>query len=169
MDSLSIDALALPDITKPEMDFIESSFFQSSDCQMPRLPSPASIIQQYGNQGHVVIIEHLVLAVKIGYADRVRLEEVQAMRAIRQVFLHYEIPIPKVFGWRTHGQQLFMYMSLVQGITLFQAWPFLTPDDMTSIQRDLRRVTSLLRQIVQLEPENICMSESSREWHQNLC
>ena len=104
--------MSLPDITKPEMDLLESSFFESGGPTMPQLPTPASIIDQHGDseRARVIIIENPPMAVKVGGPEELRLEEVQAMCAIRQVFPKGEVPVPEVFGWRHHGEQLFVYM-----------------------------------------------------------
>jgi hypothetical protein len=156
MCRLSIDASALPDITKPEMDFLDASFFRSVDGSVPQLPSPTSIIKQHGDgASRVIVLVDLSMAVKVGDRESLRLEEVQAMRATRQVFPHGEVPIPEVFGWRRHNQQLFVYMSLIHGSTLRNAWPSLTDEDKKAIQIDLRSVVSALRRISQDNPQNI--------------
>lgn len=92
-----LDILALPDISKSEMDFLDSSFFRSH----ASLPTPASILQQYGARGACVIkIPDLSMAVKIDQASYLRLEEVPTMYAMRQMFPDGEVPVPEVFGWR---------------------------------------------------------------------
>lgn len=93
--------------------------------------------------------EHLSLAVKFGDSSYLRLEEAQTMRAIRQVFVNSEVPVPEVFGWRKHGDQNFIYMSLIPGQTLREAWPTLTKKDKTLIRGDLSRIVRELRQVGQ--------------------
>jgi hypothetical protein len=148
------------------MDFLDSSFFQSSSASTRRLPTPQSIISQYGDGGkRVIILANLSMVVKIGFLEELRLEEVQTMCAIRQAFPQGEIQVPEVFGWRRyggrHGEQLFVYMSLIHGETLQVAWPSLTDDDKIAIQDDLRRVVSTLRRLTQDNTQNIGMSLSA--------
>ena len=159
MGRLSIDVSALPDITQSEMDFLDSSFFRpNNSVERPQLPSPSSIVAQYGDGGtRIIRIDALNMIVKIDYTNHMRLEEVQTMLAIRQLFSCDDLPVPEVFGWRLHGHQLFIYMSLIRGETLRQASPRLTQIDKISIQSDISRVIMLLRQIVQENPKNICM------------
>ncbi|KAL2204481.1 hypothetical protein CC79DRAFT_1278988 [Sarocladium strictum] len=78
---------------------------------------------------------------------------------MRQVFSQGEIQVPEVFGWRRHstqhGDQLFVYMSLIEGQTLRVAWPSLTEDDKVAIQSDLRHVVKNLRGLTQDNPQSI--------------
>ena len=138
------------------MDFLDSSFFQSDESLIPQLPTPVSIIEQYGDKGaRVIKIEDLNVAVKIDQASYLRLEEAQTMRAIRQIFPNGEVPVPEVFGWRRYNDQVFIYMSLVHGQTLREAWSSLTVDDKTSIRRDLGQIVASLRRITRGSPDVI--------------
>lgn len=87
------------------------------------------------------------MAVKIDDASYLNLEEAQTMRAIQQAFPNGEVPVPEVFGWRTHGTQIFIYMSIISGKTLREAWPLLTQDEKRLIQSDLSRIAGALRKI----------------------
>ncbi|KAL7917162.1 phosphotransferase enzyme family protein [Trichoderma austrokoningii] len=138
----------LPDISKAEMDFLDS-FFQSDQFPRPQLPTPASIIHNHPT------IKELNMVVKINHASYLRLEEAQAMCAIRQVFPNGEVPVPEVFGWRRHGNQVFLYMSLIHGPTLREAWPSLTEDDKLSIRNQLGQIVASLRRITQHSPNTI--------------
>ncbi|KAI5457659.1 kinase-like domain-containing protein [Mariannaea sp. PMI_226] len=153
---LCIDTSSLPDISKPEMDFLDSSFFQSDKSPRPQLPTPASIIEAYGDGGaRVVKIENLNIAVKINHTSHLRLEEAQTMRVIRQIFPNGEVPVPEVFGLRRHRNQNFVYMSLVHGKTLREAWPSLTKGDKELIGSELRQIIASLRLITQDCPNQI--------------
>lgn len=100
MCRLRLDTLALPDISKSEADFLGSSFFRSDQSPQPQLPSPASLVDEYGYKGgrHLFKIASLNMAVKVDGVGRIRLEEVQTMWAMRQIFPHGEITVPEVFG-----------------------------------------------------------------------
>ncbi|KAL1297356.1 hypothetical protein AAFC00_004897 [Neodothiora populina] len=148
-----LDILTLPDISKSDMDLVDSSFFQSDDSPKRELPTPASILEKGGDQGVSVIkIPDLNIAVKIDQATYLRLEEAQTMCAMRQMFPNGEIPVPEVFGWRRYNGQVFIYMSLIHGETLRVAWPSLTEDNKLSIQSDLRQIIMRLRRITQDAP-----------------
>jgi hypothetical protein len=45
------------------------------------------------------------------------------------MFVHGEITVPEVFGWRRHDGFVFIYMSLIRGRNLREAWPSLTERD----------------------------------------
>lgn len=79
-----IDIPSLPDISKAEVVFPETSFFKSDDSsETTRLPTPAEIHRQYPKLDFgVAKFESLNLAVKVAHKSRLRLEEAQAMVAI---------------------------------------------------------------------------------------
>lgn len=148
-DYLRIDIASLPDIAEAEMDFRDTSYFQSGHVS---LPSPVSILQQFPDEGtRVVKFKHLNLAIKISESSYLKLEEAQTMRAIRQVFANNEVPVPvpEVFGWRQYGDQNFIYMSLIPGQTLREAWPTLTDTDKILIREDLSQIVKELRRLGQ--------------------
>ncbi|KAL5586745.1 hypothetical protein FOBRF1_016615 [Fusarium oxysporum] len=147
-----IDVSALPDISQPEMDFLDSSFFQTRDSAeaRPELPTPASLFEEYGDRGADVIkIEKLNLAIKTDAQAHLNLEEAQTLWAIRKAFPNGEIPVPEVFGWRRYEDRVFIYMSLVPGKTLREAWPSLTQDDKTLLQKQLKEIIDSLRRLNQ--------------------
>ncbi|EKJ69158.1 hypothetical protein NXS19_006686 [Fusarium pseudograminearum] len=157
LHDLRIDVSALPDITQPEMDFLDSSFFQTRDSTQarPQLPTPASLFEEYGNRGaDVITIEELNLAIKTNLQAYLNLEEAQTLWAIRKVFPNGEVPVPELFGWRKHGDRVFIYMSLVPGETLRQAWQSLTEHDKASLQNQLKDIIGTLRTLKQ-SPEII--------------
>jgi len=159
MPPLSIDESTLPDITQPSMDFLDSSFFRQHQHKTRVLMSPAEIIRKYGRHGQeVIMLDDPPMAVKIHHVERFRLEEIQTMVAMRSIFPVGDIIVPEVFGYRHHDGMIHVYMSVMPGITLRQAWPTLTAVDKSNIQSDLRRVISTLRSIVPRTPKQICQS-----------
>ncbi|KJZ75108.1 hypothetical protein HIM_05594 [Hirsutella minnesotensis 3608] len=143
-----IDIRSLPDLSKAEVDFHDTSFFLCDPKTCRQLPTPSSLLEQWPALGSGVIkIEALHLAVKFGNSSDVRPEEAQVMRAIRQAFPDKDVPVPEVFGWRKLGDLNFIYMSLVPGQTLRQAWTSLTQADKNSICSELKRIVAALRRI----------------------
>ena len=98
-----VNISSLPDIASDEVDFLDTSFFQSSgQSTSQKLPSPAEIIQrcpELRDSGRgVVKFEELGLLVKYGCSNYLRLEEAQTLRAIKQAFPANEVPVPELFG-----------------------------------------------------------------------
>lgn len=87
------------------------------------------------------------MAVKINHEPYLRLEEAQTMWAVRRLFPDGEVPVPEVFGWRKYDGRVFIYMSLIPGKTLREAWSSLTIDDKNSLQVKLREIVASLKQI----------------------
>ncbi|KAH3450965.1 hypothetical protein KXX05_009365, partial [Aspergillus fumigatus] len=104
----------------------DSSFFQKWD----RLPSPNEVQARartqhqhlaggYPNQNKVhsmatpyvrpppVIFEEMGLFVKWG--SSVQISEAQCLFAVHQ-FLQGDVPVPEVYGWRTKGNEAYIYM-----------------------------------------------------------
>ena len=147
-----IELSSLPDVSRANVDFLDSSFFRFNGTpSLPRLPTPAEILQQYPNcsQGRVVKFESLSLAVKVGHISCVKLEEAQTMIAIRRIFPNGEVPVPEVYGWKRYGDTLFIYMSLMTGKTLADIWPSLTKPEKVSICDELSQIIASLRRVSQ--------------------
>ena len=111
-----IYATGLPDSNMSEMDFLESSFFKDNQC----LPTPAEVRSLWDhempNQPLPVRFEHLNLIVKFG--PRVDVAKAQCLWVIKRV-LGDKVPVPEVYGWRVDGRDVFIYMELIRGDTLF--------------------------------------------------
>ena len=141
---------SLPNLSRAEIELHETSFFSSSQLPFPQLPTPASVLEQCPDQGACVVkFEHLNLAVKIGDPSYLRLEEAQTMRAIRQAFPDNDVSVPGGFGWKKYEGQTFIYMSLIRGQTLREAWSSLTGADKKSICDELSGIVAALREITQ--------------------
>ena len=130
------------------MDFHDTSFFQSGGGS---LPTPDEVLELnhlvVGGGRGTVRFEHLNLVVKAGAADYLRLEEAQTLRAMWKAFPAGEVPVPEIFGWRTVGGQNFIYMSLIPGETLRDAWDSLSHTERLSIRDQLSKVVGKLRTI----------------------
>lgn len=93
-----------------------------------------------------VIFKDRRLVVKWG--SGVRVSEAQCLYAIRR-FLQDQVPVPEVYGWRTDGDEKFIYMEYTEGKTLEQIWDLMEPDNWVSICRELRTAYDNLRQLEQ--------------------
>lgn len=135
----------------PDVDFRETSFFKDSARRNRELPSPSEVDERkakYPGRG-VTMFEDLNLVVKSGHRQHGRLEEALTMRALRKAFPHGEIPVPEVFGWKTKGESEYIYMSLVPGVRLFDAWDSLSADDKASICDQLGKIQTELQKFKQ--------------------
>lgn len=138
----------LADISQNEMTFYDTSFFNHDPESSRQLPTPASVLERSRNGGRSVVkYDDLQLVVKFGPFDYSPLEEAQTMRAIRQAFPHGEVPVPEVFGWRKHEGLNFIYMSLVEGRTMRQAWPSLNEAEKETLCADLGRIVACLQRL----------------------
>lgn len=88
------------------------------------------------------------------HKSTIRLEEVQAMIAIRRAFPNGDVPVPEVFGWKHHDEKIYIYQSLAPGISLKQTWPFLAEAEKVSICRELSKIVAALRLIKQDTPHS---------------
>jgi hypothetical protein len=140
----------LPDATKQEMDFLESSFFKINGLNR-RLPTPAEVralspTHTISSQPPPVKFEHLNLIVKFG--PHVSVVEAQCLWLIRKVLRH-EVPVPEVYGWRVDGRHVFIYMQLIRGPTLKERWNLLSGSDRAAVCDQIRQIVRSLRQVEQ--------------------
>jgi hypothetical protein len=92
------------------------------------------------------LFEEMGLFAKWGSA--VQISEAQCLYAISRFFKGF-VPAPEVYGWRTDGEEKFIYMEYVRGRTLEQVWDNMEPEDRVRICRELRRAFDHLRQFEQ--------------------
>ena len=145
-----VEVSSLPDASQSEVDFLDTSFFQSNGASpLPSLPTPAEIYQKFHSDRGVFKFDSLNLVVKVGHPSSVRLEEAQAMIAVRRAFPNGEVPVAGVFGSRRKDGVNYIYMSLISGTTLGGVWPSLTDHEKESICGELSRIVAALRQVRQ--------------------
>ncbi|KAL2217267.1 kinase-like domain-containing protein [Thermoascus aurantiacus ATCC 26904] len=131
--------------SNPNEDFRDSSFHQQS-----QLPSPDEVRAQAQAQHRAginpdrrkvlcsesphwspppVVFESLGLFVKWGGPGGV--------------------PVPEIYGWRTDGGEVFLYLQLLRGQTLEQAWEAMGMEDRVRVCQELRTCLSSLRRLEQ--------------------
>ncbi|KAF4946988.1 hypothetical protein FGADI_10753 [Fusarium gaditjirri] len=94
---------------------------------------------------NTVIFETLGLVVKFGKEPRVTIAEGQCLWWLRQHLL--SVPVPEIYGWTEDGGEVFLYMQLVEGVTLEKRWDFLNREDKNGICEQLRAMVVDLRQV----------------------
>lgn len=146
----------------------DSSFFSSWD----KLPTPEEVRSQAYIQytsgmnldkrktfsvtdPHVapppVLFKDMGLFVKWGTSARI--SEAQTLYAIRHV-LNGAVPVPEVYGWKTQGDEKFIYMEYIPGQSLESAWSTLEQDDRLIICQELRTICDNLRRLEQNPSDN---------------
>lgn len=94
-----------------------------------------------------VLYESLSLLVKFAKAPRVTIVEGQCLWALRQ-FLP-QVPVPEIYGCRQEGSYTYLYMELVQGVTLEERWDTLDRQDRVGVCEHLRDILIDLRKLRQ--------------------
>lgn len=144
-------SLELPDATKRELDFTDTSFFTTSPGR--QLPSPAQVralAKETGVRPPTPLkLENLNLMVKFGPDHHVTTTEAVNLWMIKKVFGD-EIPVPELFGWRVDEENyVFIYMELIQGPTLEECWGHLSITEKEAIVEQLSQIIENLRKLAQ--------------------
>ena len=149
----------------PNFDVKDSSFFR----QWHELPSPKEVkAQAQAKHQHLagvgpdtrkgysvamphvrpppVIFEDMGLFIKWG--SSVNIPEALGLLALGR-FLDGRVPVPEVYGWRTDGDEIFIYMEYIRGQTLEQAWDIMEPSERVTICHELRTIYDNLRRLQQ--------------------
>ncbi|KAI1445007.1 kinase-like domain-containing protein [Annulohypoxylon stygium] len=92
-----------------------------------------------------VKIQSLSLLVK--YGSQVSVAEAECLILVRKHLP--SVPVPEVYGWCDDENQTFIYMELVEGRTLEDAWDQLSEDERVSICSELQGIVSAWRQLPQ--------------------
>jgi hypothetical protein len=135
--------------------FRDSSFFKKPNAPLS-LPTPTEVKEVASlsenprarliTRPPPVIFSHLGLLVK--YGTEVTLAEGQCLLFIRNN-LSEVVPVPEVYGWCKDGDQVFIYMELVNGMTLEKSWGTMIEGEKTSVCQQLHDMVDALRGVKQ--------------------
>ncbi|KIM36535.1 hypothetical protein M413DRAFT_78127 [Hebeloma cylindrosporum] len=150
--------------------FQESSFFKHhSLSDLPNVDEIAAAALP-GYNRWVSIFPKLSLAVKrTRRTERYRASAVegQTMWALRK-FLP-EVRVPEVYGWRRDGDELFVFMELIKGDTLYDRWNDLTEQEKAQIFTELGTMTDALRRLVRPPEEEFIGAIGGQPMMEQLC
>lgn len=151
----------IPD--QENVDFSHLQFFQEGN----KLPSPQEVRIQAKAQNDTgmnpderksfnpegpnqwpppVLFSSMNLFVKWG--TTVRIAEGQSLYAVNDR-LKDAVPAPVIYGWRTDGGEVFLYMELLSGQTLEKAWSSIDKVERLEICQELQTIYNNLRQLEQ--------------------
>lgn len=135
-----------------EINFYDSSFFQKYD--LTSLPSPNAVREvasrskdpraKRRTRPPPVYFPSLRLCVK--YGTEITVAEGQCLLFIRSKLSH-SVPVPEVYRWCKDDGQVFIYMELIDGITLEKSWESLNEEDRLAVCEQLRCVVDAWRGI----------------------
>lgn len=135
--------------------FRESSFFNKPNAQLS-LPTPTEVREvasrsgdpraKRANRPPPVTFPNLGLLVK--YGREVSLAEGQCLLFICNALCEV-VPVPEVYGWCKDDDQLFIYMQLIDGVTLEKRWDAMIEEERTSVCRQLHDMVDALRGVKQ--------------------
>ncbi|KAH6612114.1 phosphotransferase enzyme family protein-like protein [Boeremia exigua] len=126
-----------------DVDFHGSSFFQKHDSTS--LPSP-DVVREVASHSKdpkarlrtrplPVFFPELGVCVK--YGTEVTIAEGQCLLLIRSK-LSQHVPVPEVYKWCKDDGQVFIYMELMNGVTLEKSWDGLDEGDRLAVCEQLR-------------------------------
>jgi hypothetical protein len=137
------------------VEFRESSFFKKPNAPLS-LPTPTEVREVASHSENPraklvtrpppVTFPNLGLLVK--YGTEVTLADGQCLLFIRNT-LSEVVPVPEVYGWCKDDDQVFIYMELVDGMTLEKSWDTMTEGEKTSVGQQLHDMVDALRGLKQ--------------------
>lgn len=140
------------------MNFLDSTWFKTNGITRP-FPSPEHVrsFSKPHQLPRPVRFEDIGLIVKFG-PDVSTLEAIN-LWTVRCLFQGL-VPVPEVYGWRVLEQEgkpreVFIYMQLVDGLTLEQRWTSLSVIEKQTICSDLHAIVSLYRSLQGSESEQV--------------
>lgn len=99
----------------------------------------------------------------VKWGSEITVEEGQCLLAIRRHFDNL-VPVPEIYGWRTDGDEVFLYMEAITGKTLEQAWDTMEHEERLEICHKLRVIFDDLRKTTQ-EPSEAYVGKWVRKCH----
>lgn len=138
----------------PMITFPESSFFVEK--RAAALPAPAEVRSLNEATENLratdisrpipVAIPSLQLLVK--YGQGISIAEIETHIFLRKQLQHHSIPIPEVFGYAQDGDQIFLYMALIEGETLQQRFASLNETERQAVCAELKCMVQTWRQVL---------------------
>jgi hypothetical protein len=146
---LSMSPYLLPSLlpSADNISFMDSSFFVRADAH---LPTPAEVRQVAGTNyrsGRPPPVLYHSLNLLVKYGSAITIAEGQCLWAIAQ--FAPAVPVPELYGWCRDNCGTFIYMQMVEGITLEQCWPDLSVEERLDVCKQLRDIVGNLRQLRQ--------------------
>lgn len=126
--------------------FKDTAFF----IQNKTLPSPEEVrlaLKPPSNLRQSVTVQFPAMKLIVKFGVSITPAEGQCLWAIRHLLP--SVPVPEVYGWCRNGSETFIYMQLIEGITLADAWPDLDTEDRFNVCQQLQVVLQDLRQLKQ--------------------
>ncbi|OAL55171.1 kinase-like protein [Pyrenochaeta sp. DS3sAY3a] len=135
--------------------FRNSAFFTKPN-EPVALPSPTEVREAASrssdpnvankNRPPPVVFPDLGLLVK--YGREITIAEGQCLLFVRNN-LSNVVPIPEVYGWCKDDGQVFIYMELVEGITLEKSWEAMAESERMAVCQQLREMINAWRGLKQ--------------------
>ena len=135
-----------------EVNFYDSSFFLKHD--LTSLPSP-NVVREVASRSEdprtkrrtrppPVYFPSLGLCVK--YGTGITIAESQCLLIVPSKLSQY-VPGPEVYGWCKDDGQVFIYMELMDGVTLEKSWEGLNEEDRLAVCKQLRCMVDAWRSL----------------------
>lgn len=124
----------------PEGDSVFFSNWDGPD----ELPSPDEVREHYDvlDRHRAVVVRFIHLDLIVKYGPHIRAAEGQALWIIE----HFtDVQAPTVYGWFQDGDEMFLYMSLVDGVTLERRWPEMSEEEKVDVSRQLQHMLASMR------------------------
>ncbi|KAF3927199.1 hypothetical protein ABW20_dc0104344 [Dactylellina cionopaga] len=100
----------------------------------------------------ITFLPELQMVVK--YGKRVHIAEGQTLWAMKQ-YLPDVVPVPDIYGWhRDADDVMFLYMELVDGVTLEECWQTIETEEKEAICQQLKEIVSAWRNLQQDPSDN---------------
>jgi hypothetical protein len=144
----------------PRLDneiFADTSFFTQNRGTLP-LPADIRAQAKTYNPARPPPVIYSELGLLIKYGSEITIAEGQCLWAIRRLLGSSKIPVPEIYAWSSDGGQVFLYMELVKGLTLHQAWDSISKDGKDIVCDQLAKIVRALRLLKQ-EPSSEFVGE----------
>lgn len=156
-------APVIPTASLPNSDsvvFDTSTFFTRN--KSARLPTPSEVLSRAASgcaafdtvprTQRPALFEELGLIVKFGQDPKVTLAEGQCLWALHRYLP--QVPVPEIYGWISEGDNVFLYMELINGSGLDSQWAQLSTQDRDGICKQLQSMLVDLRRLRQ-DPNDV--------------
>ncbi|EPS35557.1 hypothetical protein H072_11042 [Dactylellina haptotyla CBS 200.50] len=110
-------------------------------------------------EGDITFLRELGMVVK--YGPEVFVAEGQTLWAMKE-YLSGVVPVPEVYGWYREDEALFLYMELVDGVTLEECWLTIDMEERAAVCAQLGEMVTAWRDLRQ-DPDDQFLGQIGRQ------
>ncbi|KAK6508999.1 hypothetical protein TWF481_003765 [Arthrobotrys musiformis] len=152
------------------VDFLETAFFRADKSR--KLPTPSEVRSRAPDSGtyrpFLIWFTENGMNLVVKWGDYITIAEGQVYWMLKKK-LKEEIPTPEIYGWRTQGGQVFLYLECTDGLQLEEVYGQLDHSDKMELAGQIKKFKAALGRLYQDPQERFLGSIGGQPLQDVVC